>query len=175
MADASLTTHLLKALLPADLVETIHVYFLAPSSPVQTAKRHLLVHSQRLLNAAYPVIQPLLDRLLLLMSENQGVVGTVISLLVLATILVVLNWIRRLVLWWTRFTIKIATWAVVFLLAAWVWERGVWESVRDVVVIGGKVVGYMAVLKEVWVDEYNKYEAQQGMGGNIKGGRSSGR
>lgn len=65
---------------------------------------------------------------------------------------------------------RVAMWGILVALAAWVWERGVWESVRDVVILGGKVGGYMAVLKEVWLSEYNKYEAQQGMG-NKRSGR----
>lgn len=108
------------------------------------------------------------------MAENQGVVGSAIGLLLLALAVIVLNWIRRIMLWWTRLTMRIATWAAVIALAAWVYERGVFESVKDVVVVGSKVGGYLAVLKEVWLDEYNKYEAQQGMGGR-SAGRGRGR
>ncbi|KAF4983494.1 hypothetical protein FZEAL_1117 [Fusarium zealandicum] len=68
---------------------------------------------------------------------------------------------------------RIATWAVLFALAAWIWERGVFESARDMAVAGGKVVGYLAVIKDVWLEEYNRYEAQQGVAGST--GASSGR
>ncbi|KAH6898446.1 hypothetical protein B0T10DRAFT_109275 [Thelonectria olida] len=159
----SLTEHLLAAFLPDDLVDSIRTHVLHPHAPLQVLRRSLTLHAQRLLSAAYPVVQPLLERLLGAMAENQGLVGVIASLLVLATFLVVLNWIRRLLMWWTRFTLRIATYAAFVGVAAWVYDRGIFESARDVAVIGAKVVGYMAVLKDVWVDEYNRYEAQQGM------------
>ncbi|KAI5466195.1 hypothetical protein BGZ63DRAFT_420699 [Mariannaea sp. PMI_226] len=173
MPSPSITEHLLSAFLPADLVDSIRTHVLHPHSPLQVVRRNLILQAQRLLNAVYPMVQPLLERLLDAMAENQGLVGVVVSLVILATVLVVLNWIRRLLLWWTRLTLRIATWAAFVAIAAWVWDRGVFESARDVAIIGGKVVGYLAVLKDVWVDEYNRYEAQQGMAGSRS--RSSGR
>ncbi|KAH7170832.1 hypothetical protein EDB81DRAFT_181106 [Dactylonectria macrodidyma] len=169
----SLTLHLLSAFLPADLVATINNHILDPSSPVQVLQRGAVAQLQHLLSAAYPVLQPLFERLLDAMAENQGLVGVIASLLVLATVLVVLNWIRRLLMWWTRLALRVASWAALVAIAAWVWDRGVFESARDVAVGGGKIVGYLAFLKDVWVDEYNRYEAQQGMAGAQ--GRSSGR
>lgn len=170
MPDSSLITPLLRAFLPPDLVTTIDTHILHPDSPLQSLKRQALLQAQRALDTLLPLAQPLLDRALLLMAENQGAVGTAVSLLLVVLVVVVLSWIRRLVMWWTRLTMRVAMWGILVALAAWVWERGVWESVRDVVILGGKVGGYMAVLKEVWLSEYNKYEAQQGMG-NKRSGR----
>ncbi len=47
----------------------------------------------------------------------------------------------------------------------------------NAVVLGGKVVGYLAVVRDVWVAEYNRYEGQQNTGYRAAGGRgrSSGR
>lgn len=95
------------------------------------------------------------------------------SLVVLATVVIILNWIRRLLMWWTRMAMRIATWAFLLALAAWIWERGVFESARDMAVMGGKIVGYLAVIKDVWLQEYDRYEAQQGMAGTR--GTASGR
>lgn len=44
------------------------------------------------------------------------------------------------------------------------WQRGFEESARDVVLVGGKVAGYAAVVKDIWLTEYKKYEGQQNMG-----------
>ncbi|KAH7162950.1 hypothetical protein B0J13DRAFT_615560 [Dactylonectria estremocensis] len=170
----SMMMHLLSAFLPADIVASIHTHVLDPSSPAQVLRRSAVAQLQRLLSAAYPVLQPLFERLLDAMAENQGLVGVIASLLVLATVLVVLNWIRRLLMWWTRLALRVASWAALVAIAAVVWDRGVFESARDVAVVGGKIVGYLAFLKGVWVDEYNRYEAQQGLAGGAQG-RSSGR
>ncbi|KAI8684411.1 Hypothetical protein NCS54_00109100 [Fusarium falciforme] len=172
MESPTLATSLLSALLPPDLVDSINKHVLHPRAPIQILLRHVLVQAQNLLDTAAPIIEPLFDRLMTAMAENQGLVGVIASLLVLATFLIILNWIRRLLMWWTRLAMRIATWAILFAIAAWVWERGVFESAKDMAIAGGKVAGYLAVIKDVWLEEYNKYEAQQGMAGS--GGTKSG-
>ncbi|RSL67437.1 hypothetical protein CEP54_003225 [Fusarium duplospermum] len=174
MESPTLTTSLLSALLPPDLVDSINKHVLHPRAPVQILLRHVLVQAQNLLDTAAPIIEPLFDRLMTAMAENQGLVGVIASLLVLATFLIILNWIRRLLMWWTRLAMRVATWAILFAIAAWVWERGVFESAKDMAIAGGKVAGYLAVIKDVWLEEYNKYEAQQGMAGS-SGTRSGAR
>ncbi|KAM5355757.1 hypothetical protein ACJ41O_002403 [Fusarium nematophilum] len=173
MDSPKLATNLLSALLPPELVDSIHKHILHPRAPIQILARNVLAQVRHVLDTAAPLIEPLADRLLAAMADNQGLVGVVASLVVLATVLIVLNWIRRLLMWWTRLAMRIAMWAIVIALAAWIWERGVFESARDMAVVGGKVAGYLAVIKDVWLEEYNRYEAQQGMAGSR--GRRSGR
>ncbi|KAF4977903.1 hypothetical protein FDECE_18296 [Fusarium decemcellulare] len=170
----TLATSLLSALLPPELVDSINKHVLDPRSPVQIVARGVLSQARNVLDTAAPLLEPLADKLVAAMAENQGLVGVIASLLVLATVVIILNWIRRLLLWWTRLTIRVVTWAFLLALATWIWERGVFESVRDMAVAGGKVVGYMAVIKDIWLEEYSRYEAQQGMGGP-KGAAGSGR
>ena len=62
------------------------------------------------------------------------------------------------------------------------YQRGLYETTRDLVVIGGKIGGYLAVLKDVWMAEYERYSEAQNVGGPGVGrgmgggrGRSSGR
>ncbi|KAM0564406.1 hypothetical protein ACHAPJ_000619 [Fusarium lateritium] len=169
----TLATHLLTALLPPELAESIQKHILHPRSPVQIIARNVLAQAQNLLDTAAPLLEPIFDRIMVVLAENQGLVGVVASLAVLATVLVILNWIRRLLMWWTRMTMRIATWAFLFAIAAWIWERGVFDSARDMAVMGGKIVGYLAVIKDVWLQEYDRYEAQQGMTGTR--GAASGR
>lgn len=163
MESPSLLAHLISSLLPPELADTMNKHILNDRAPLQVVLRTVYTQAQNLFNAAAPMLEPLLDRILTAMAENQGLVGVGASLLFLALIVIVLNWIRRLLMWWTRLAMRLATWAILFALAAWVWERGLYESARDVVVMGSKVVGYLAVLKDVWMNEYNRYEAQQVM------------
>ncbi|KAF4498769.1 nuclear pore assembly and biogenesis domain containing protein [Fusarium agapanthi] len=169
----TLATHLLTALLPPELADSIQKHILHPRSPVQIIARNVLDQAQSLLDTAAPLLEPLFDRVMILLAENQGLVGVIASLVVLATVVIILNWIRRLLMWWTRVAMRIATWAFLLALAAWIWERGVFESARDMAVMGGKIVGYLAVIKDVWLQEYDRYEAQQGMAGTR--GTASGR
>ncbi|GKU00176.1 hypothetical protein FLAG1_04563 [Fusarium langsethiae] len=169
----NMATHLLTALLPPELAETVQKHILHPRSPVQIVARNVLVQMQKVIDTVTPILEPIIDRVLILLAENQGLVGVIASLLVLATVVIILNWIRRLLMWWTRMAMRIVTWAFMFALAAWIWERGVFESARDMTVIGARIVGYLAVIKDVWLQEYDRYEAQQGMAGTR--GPASGR
>jgi hypothetical protein len=169
----NMATHLLTALLPPELAETVQKHILHPRSPVQIVARNVLVQVQKVIDTVTPILEPILDRVLILLAENQGLVGVIASLLVLATVVIILNWIRRLLMWWTRLAMRIVTWAFMFALAAWIWERGVFESARDMTVIGARIVGYLAVIKDIWLQEYDRYEAQQGMAGTR--GPASGR
>ncbi|KAG8350952.1 hypothetical protein FVEN_g10847 [Fusarium venenatum] len=168
-----MATHLITALLPPELAESVQKHILHPRSPVQVLARNVLVQVQKVIDTAIPIIEPILDRVMILLAENQGLVGVIASLLVLATVVIILNWIRRLLMWWTRLAMRIVTWAFMFALAAWIWERGVFESARDMTVIGARILGYLAVIKDVWLQEYDRYEAQQGMAGTR--GPASGR
>ncbi|OBS26481.1 hypothetical protein FPOA_00424 [Fusarium poae] len=168
-----MATHLITALLPPELAESVQKHILHPRSPVQVLARNVLVQAQKVIDTVTPIIEPILDRVMILLAENQGLVGVIASLLVLATVVIILNWIRRLLMWWTRLAMRIVTWAFMFALAAWIWERGVFESARDMTVIGARIVGYLAVIKDIWLQEYDRYEAQQGMAGTR--GPASGR
>ncbi|KAM0237668.1 hypothetical protein ACHAPO_004318 [Fusarium lateritium] len=168
-----MATHLITALLPPELAESVQKHILHPRSPVQVLARNVLVQVQKVIDTAIPIIEPILDRVMILLAENQGLVGVIASLLVLATVVIILNWIRRLLMWWTRLAMRIVTWAFMFALAAWIWERGVFESAKDMTVIGARILGYLAVIKDVWLQEYDRYEAQQGMAGTR--GPASGR
>jgi hypothetical protein len=168
-----MATHLLTALLPPELAESVQKHILHPRSPVQILARNVLAQAQNILDTVAPILEPIFDRVMILLAENQGLVGVIASLVVLATVVIILNWIRRLLMWWTRMAMRIVTWAFMFALAAWIWERGVFESARDMTVIGAKIVGYLTVIKDVWLQEYDRYEAQQGMAGTR--GPASGR
>lgn len=160
----TLATHLLATLLPADVVALIDTHILDPRSPVQILKRQALAQAHRGAAAILPLVQPLADRGLAVLAEHQGALDVLLPLATVVATLVVLNWVRRIVLWWTRLVFRAVLWAAVAALAAWVWNRGVLVSARDATVIGAKVMGYMAVLKNVWLDEYKRYEGQQASG-----------
>ena len=166
------TNQALSALLPPEMVEYIHAHILHPSSPVQVFLRKASLSIQYAVGAVVPVISPVIDRLLDAMSENQGATGLVVALAVITAVVVVMNWLRRLVVWWTRQLARLAFWAVVALVVAAVWERGLTRSARDVVVLASKFAGYLAALKDVWVDEYNHYESQRVGRAGTRGPRS---
>jgi hypothetical protein len=161
MATKLATDHLLTALLPPDMADFIQAHVLDPSSPVQMIKRQATTQAYRAAEAVYPLLEPLVNRALGLAAENEGLVGLAVVVAAVAAVIVVMNWIRRLLLWWTRFVVRMAFWAVVVALCAVAWERGLARTARDCAVLGGKLAGYAAALKDVWLAEYHQYEAQR--------------
>ncbi|KID66561.1 hypothetical protein MAN_04842, partial [Metarhizium hybridum] len=160
--DASLTSRLLTELLPPDVALSVRTHLLNPRAPFQIYKQAAVAQAQAWLAALAPVVQPLADRVLAVAVENQGVTGLVALLCVVTATVVVMNWVRRLIMWWTRLVMRVVFWSAAAALLAWVCNRGVVESVTDAVVLGGRVVGYLGVLKDFWWQEYERYEAREG-------------
>ncbi|POR31996.1 hypothetical protein TPAR_07820 [Tolypocladium paradoxum] len=163
--DASLTSRLLTELLPPDVAASVRQHLLHPSSPFQAYKRLAAEQGARLLSA----LRPLADWALQCVADNQGAAGLLVLLALLAALLVVVSWVHRFVLWWTRLALRVVFWAVAGALGAWVWNRGVVESARDAVDAVASVVGYLAVLRNVWLAEYDRYEGQQNRGYGDRG------
>ncbi|KHO00115.1 uncharacterized protein MAM_02038 [Metarhizium album ARSEF 1941] len=143
---ASLTSRLLTELLPPEVAVSVRTHLLDP----------------RALASLGPVVQPLADRTAAAVADNQGVTGLVALLCAVTAVVVVMNWIRRLILWWARLVARVVFWSAAAALLAWVCNRGVVESLRDAAVVGGRVAGYLAVLKDFWWQEYERYEAREG-------------
>lgn len=64
-------------------------------------------------------------------------------------------------LWFTALLMRIVFWSCVVAGLAVVYQRGMEQTARDVVVIGAKIAGYGAAIRDVWWKEYRRYEAQQ--------------
>lgn len=172
----SAITYFLSGILPPEAIESIHVNIVHPHAPFQVFKRQVLVQAQRAFNVIYPFIQPLADRVLALAAENQGAVGLVASVFLLVVIVSIVIFVQRLIMWCTRLALRVVFWASVFAVVAWAWQRGPLETVKDTVVVGSKIAGFLTGVGNHWLQEYDRYEAQQtahsARGGR---GRSSGR
>lgn len=158
MADhPSAITTLLTSLLPPELARLVQTQILSPSSPVQTIKTHVLALSRQALDILTPLVTPLLDRAL----ATDGLPGFVTMVCALGVLFLLVTWVHRMVMWWTRLAMRAVFWGVVVLLGAWAWQRGPVETARDVFVVGGKLAGFVMAMKDVWMDEYQKYDEQQ--------------
>lgn len=167
-----LTNQALGALLPAELNDFIQAHVLHPHSVVQHAVRQANVVLNNIYKTMIPVIEPFFDRLLDAINENQGTTGLLLVVAVITAVLVVMNWIRRIMMWWTRMVAKLSFYAILALLLAAVWQRGLTTTARDLVVFGSKLAGYGAALKDVWMEEYDRYESQSaGTGAGRSGHR----
>lgn len=111
-----------------------------------------------------PLIQPLLDRMTQMLYDSPDIVVLVFLLVMVVMIIQVLSWIRRLMVWATGLLFRMLFWAGVIAGIAVVIRRGPEKSLRDMVVVFSKIAGYAASLKDVWLSEYQRYDAQ-GNGG----------
>lgn len=159
--DASTLARLLMRLLPADLAAYVNKHALSPDAPLQIYLSQARIQASRAAERAYPYVQPGVERLASAVSSDGAVGSLLVPVAILAVAVIALNWIRRLVVWWTRMAVRAVFWACVVALGAWVWNRGIESCVRDVVVAGGTIAGYLAVVKDIWIQEYNRYEGQQ--------------
>lgn len=148
-------------LLPQPLADTIRTYILHPHSAFQIYGNQALILAQR---GYYETLEPLWQRALDTAVNSSEGGGTLVAMLPLITFSVaavmVVSFVMRLVSWWTRILSRIAFWAVVAVLLLAAWERGPLQSARDCVVVVGKIVGYGAAVRDIWVREYQHYEEQ---------------
>lgn len=164
---SSTLSHLVTSLLPPDKAALVHHHILRADAPLQVYFGQARDSVTRSAGTIYPLVQPWIDKLLAMTGASE--LGAVlVPLAILAVAVIVLNWIRRVLLFWTRLAMRAVFYATLVALLAWVWNRGLQASVRDVVVIVGRVAGYASLVKQIWWAEYRKYEEQQ------NGGRAGG-
>lgn len=161
------------ALLSQKSLAAVNQHILNPSSPFQTLRRQFADLLSTLYNEIMsPVLRPVLDRATeaLVNSPDIVVLGVIVLFLLLA--LQVLLWVRRMVAWFTALVLRLVFWAFVVAVVAVMWQRGPDQAVKDLAALVGMVSGYTALLyrytRDVWLREYERYEAQQS-GGAVAG------
>lgn len=153
-----------EAIFSEQTLTLLHQNILSPSSPLQTLRRQSIELLSTVFSIMTPVLQPLLDRLNTALTNSPDVVVLVFVAVLLLVALQILAWMRRMVAWVTGLMFRLVFWACVVAMAAVVVQRGPEQTVRDAVVVVSKVAGYGAALRDVWVSEYRRYEAQQSEG-----------
>jgi hypothetical protein len=103
---------------------------------------------------ASPAVGPYLDKAAVLAQDSPGLVMVGVLLLLLLVVMQLLNFVRRLVMFWVRLVARLLFWAAIGLLVAVVCQRGVGRSVED-------VLGWARELSEVWWREYRRWEGYQ--------------
>ncbi|KAK3330418.1 hypothetical protein B0H66DRAFT_611936 [Apodospora peruviana] len=166
---------LVHGLLPSTTIEFINQNILAPSSPVQSLRRTAVATASSASRQMWPVVAPLADRLMQALYASPDIVVLIVFLFILLVAVQILNWTRRVMMCLTVLAFRLAFYAGLVALAAAVWQRGLEASVRDAVVVGSKLYGYAMGLKDVFVREYQRYEAQQAQAAAGGGGGSYGR
>jgi hypothetical protein len=149
-------TAILQNLFSASTIDAVHEHVTHPSSVLLLLKRQALSS----LAMVSPLFQPAIDAASRFAYEQPAAVAVASFVAILALVFVVLNWVRRVVMWWARITARLAFIALAVAVASGVYQRGIMACARDAVVVGAKIVGYLAVVKDVFLAEYERYDAQ---------------
>lgn len=158
-----------EALFSQQTLALVNQHVLSPSSPIQTLRRQFADLLSTLYNEVMsPVLRPILDRVVQALIKSPDVVVLAAAVLVLLLALQVLLWVRRMVAWFTAMVVRLIFWACVVAVVAAVWQRGPDQAARDLASFVGVASGYATLLyrytRDVWLREYERYEAQQSVG-----------
>ncbi|KAH8910600.1 hypothetical protein BR93DRAFT_955687 [Coniochaeta sp. PMI_546] len=150
--------------------ELLQEHVFQPDSAPAVIKRQLAGTLQKALGVMAPIIGPILDRLTQALYSSPDIVVLGFFCLILVLVLQILSWLRRALVFWTRIAFRMAFYAGLVALAASVWQRGFEASWSDAVAIGNTLLKYGGWVKDIWINEYRKYEQQ---GQKTRGGYSS--
>ncbi|KAL1861740.1 hypothetical protein Daus18300_008709 [Diaporthe australafricana] len=165
-----------EALFSQQTATLLNQHVLSPSSPLHTLRRQFLDLLSTLYNDVMtPLLQPVLDRAAQALVNSPDVVVLAVAVLALLLALQVLLWVRRVVAWLTSLLFRIVFWSCVAGLVAAVWQRGPDQALRDMAAFVGVVSGYAGLIyrytRDVWLREYERYEAQQNYGAGAGAGQ----
>ncbi|KAI0125787.1 hypothetical protein BJ170DRAFT_447852 [Xylariales sp. AK1849] len=160
----------LDGVLPEQTLHFLQDHVLAPQTPFQTVLRALQSYAQRLLSTLWPLLQPIVLRVGDLLSDSPDFIFIAVLVGIIALGFQVLLWVHRFMMFWTRLVTRALMWAAVAAVIAVVWQRGPEAAIRDVVVFVSKAVGYATIVKNIWLTEYHKYDAQTKNSRKVGGG-----
>lgn len=167
----------LDGVLPEQTVQFLAEHVLARGGAVQTVLRSLHTFTRNVVAALYPVLQPVLARAGAMLSDSPDFVFVLSLVAIFFAALQTLLWVHRVMMFWTRLMGRLILWSLVAAVLAMAWQRGPEAVIRDAVVFASKAAGYAALVKDIWLAEYNKYDAQTKNNGKRvhAGGRRGGK
>lgn len=113
-----------------------------------------------------------MDRTVQAIQNSPDAVVLAFALTVLVVMIQVMFAIQRTMMWMTRLALRMVGWAMVIAVVAIIWRRGPEATIRDLVIVVSKITGYATVVKDIWVSEYNRYDAQT-KGASLAGQRAT--
>ncbi|KAI1268228.1 hypothetical protein F5Y18DRAFT_221085 [Xylariaceae sp. FL1019] len=173
----------LQGLLPEQTLQLLHDHVLHPTSTLRTISSYTLYSLQRAVLLMQPIFAPIVERGLRALQDSPDLVVLAFILALFVVAIQFIFWIHRTMMYMTRLAIRAVMWTLVGLALMAMWQRGPEAVIRDAVVVVSKMTGYAAVVKDIWLSEYQKYETQThraaatgyGSSGQVPvGGRSAG-
>ncbi|KAH8159336.1 hypothetical protein CIB48_g8910 [Xylaria polymorpha] len=164
----------LQGILPEQTLQLIHDHVLHPSSTLRTVYGHALFGMQRLAQFLQPVVSPLAERAVGALQDSPDFVFLGILLAIFFVAFQIMMWVQRTISFFTRLAFRAVLYMLIGLAIMAAWQRGPEAVAADVVVVVRRLVGYATIVKDIWLSEYQKYDAQTRAGAGA-GGFGSGR
>lgn len=144
-------------ILPPRYVQLLNNFFLHPNSPFQSLYRSLAAS----LSGVWPVLALAGDRLAQAALNSPDAVLLVVLLALLLIAIQIWNLMRRIMYSLMKMVFNLMFYAVLAVLAAFMWQRGLTACVRDTIVWGGRLWGYADGVKNVFLTEYERYVEEE--------------
>ncbi|KAI0152241.1 hypothetical protein F4776DRAFT_19429 [Hypoxylon sp. NC0597] len=160
----------LRGILPEQTLELLQDYLQNPQTFLQTLWRQTVLVTNKLSTVLSPLFAPLLARALQALNDSPDIVVLGFVLAAFFLVIQLIAWVHRTMMYMTRLAFRMLGWALVFALLAFVWRRGPEATIRDIVVFVSKLAGYATLLKDIWLSEYKKFDAQTKRGGGAGAG-----
>ncbi|KAI0204770.1 hypothetical protein F4808DRAFT_456517 [Astrocystis sublimbata] len=164
----------LQGILPDQMLQFLYDHVLHPTSTLRTAYSHLLYGLQRLAQSLQPVVSPLAERAVGVLQDSPDIVFLGVLLAIIFVAFQFMLWVQRTISFFTRLALRAVLWMLVGLVIMAAWQRGPEAVAADAVVVVRRLVVYATMVKDIWLSEYQKYDAQTRAGSGA-GGFGSGR
>ncbi|KAK0671409.1 hypothetical protein QBC41DRAFT_315706 [Cercophora samala] len=107
-------------------------------------------------NQFWPSVEPAMNRLAGFFHHSPEMVSALVALATLVAVIQIVRLASRVVRFWTRVAMRLAFWSVVFMLVSIVWNRGLEQTIRDLVLLGTGLYRWGERAGQVFWDEYEK-------------------
>ncbi|KAI1172373.1 hypothetical protein F4777DRAFT_561717 [Nemania sp. FL0916] len=155
----------LQGILPEQTLQLVHDHILHPSSTFRLVSSHAMLGVQHCMRALTPLVSPIIERLIRLLHDSPDVVFVGFILALFFAFFQLLLFMQRAVSYFTRLMFRAILWTLIGLAIMAVWRRGPEAVAADIVVLVRGAMRYAQIVKDIWLSEYQKYDAQTRGGG----------
>ncbi|KAI0541593.1 hypothetical protein GGR58DRAFT_456606 [Xylaria digitata] len=171
--------NVLQGILPEQTLQLLHDHVLHPSSTLRTASSYAVLGMQRVALIMQPLIAPIAERSVRALQDSPDFVFVGLLLALFFMAVQILLWVQRTISFFTRLAFRAVLWILIGLALMAVWNRGPEAFIADMVMLARRLTVYAAMVKDIWISEYQKYDAQTRVGagfstGSMGSGRSAG-
>ncbi|XDG09142.1 hypothetical protein ABKA04_008757 [Annulohypoxylon sp. FPYF3050] len=167
----SIIREALQGIVPEQALDAIQEHLQDPSTTVKTVWHHTSAVLNKVGTMLSPLFAPIFARAIQALYDSPDVVVLAFFLGTFVLMLQIVIWIHRTMMYMTRLAFRLMGWALFIALLAVVWRRGPEATIRDVVVFVSKMAGYATLVKDIWLSEYKKFDAQTKRGGDFTAGQ----